>query len=185
MGILSIRPDILDKCYKEIEACIENNEKIIIEQCPYLRAVLIENLRFRPVVDSLLHRVTQDTEIAGYFVQKNSFVQASLTAVMHDPNNFEFPNQFIPERHLEQGKFKHNAKICPFSIGLRSCVGKNLAFQEYFSFASNIIRRFEIKLDDSLSKISEHILLEPISHEGVLIPKNYKIIFNTRSSEHS
>merc|ERR1711990_1138192 len=94
-----------------------------LEECHYVHAVLIENLRFRPVVDSLLHRVSQDTEINGYFIPKNSFVQASLTSMMYDPNNFISPGEFSPERHLENRKFQHNQKICPFSIGLRSCVG--------------------------------------------------------------
>ena len=63
---------------------------------------------------------------------------------MHDPKNFPEPENFNPERFLTNGKFEHNARVCPFSTGLRNCVGMKVAKTEYFSFAAHIVHTFEI-----------------------------------------
>ena len=63
---------------------------------------------------------------------------------MHDPKNFPEPEKFKPERFLTNGLFQHNSKVCPFSLGLRNCVGMKLAKTEYFSFAAHIVNSFEI-----------------------------------------
>ena len=63
---------------------------------------------------------------------------------MHDPENFPEPEKFDPERFLTNEVFEHNSKVCPFSIGLRNCVGMKVAKTEYFSFAAHIVHNFVI-----------------------------------------
>jgi len=47
---------------------------------------------------------------------------------MHSPENFENPEKFNPERFLdENGRFETDVRVCPFSVGLRNCMGKQLA----------------------------------------------------------
>ena len=65
-----------------------------------------ENFRFRPVADSLLHTATEDVELDGFIIPKGSSVQASLLAVMNDPDHFPEPEKFKPERYLSGNTFK-------------------------------------------------------------------------------
>ena len=76
----------------------------------------------------------------------NILVLASLTAVMHNPKNYPEPELFKPERFLKDGEFIHDPKVCPFSLGLRNCIGQKLARLEYFTFAADVINnyRFEV-----------------------------------------
>jgi len=47
---------------------------------------------------------------------------------MHNPKNFTNPEKFDPERFLdENGRFQTDARVCPFSVGFRNCIGMQLA----------------------------------------------------------
>ena len=73
-------------------------------------------------------------------------ILGSLTSVMHDPKNFSEPSKFIPDRFIdENGEFVNDPKVCGFSVGLRNCIGKSLAIEEYFVFATSMVENFEIK----------------------------------------
>ena len=69
---------------------------------------------------------------------------ASLTAMMADPASFPEPSKFIPDRFYKDGEFVNDMRVCSFSIGLRNCIGKQIAIEEYFIFATNIIRELRI-----------------------------------------
>jgi len=171
--VLTANPDIQEKCYEELDKCFANKGKFESDECPYFNAVLQENLRFRPVGDSLLHRCIQDTELEGYLIKKGSVVQASLLSVMHNPIDFPQPEIFKPERFLVNGQFQKNPKVCPFSLGLRNCVGKRLAQMEYFSFSAQLIHKFKITSNGKID-------LEPTDHISLLSPAHTNLIFTER-----
>lgn len=62
-----------------------------------------------------------------------------------NPNVFENPNEFRPERFLENPKLKRY--IMTFSQGSRQCLGMQLATTELFIMHSEIWRRFGSKDD--------------------------------------
>ena len=95
-----------DRCYEELDRCFSENGNFITDKCPYLNAVLLENFRFRPVADSLPHLCIQDTNIDGNYIKKGSRVIASLLAVMHNPEDFEEPERFKPDRFLVNGRLQ-------------------------------------------------------------------------------
>ena len=92
---------------------------------------------------------------------------------MHNPQNFQEPGVFKPERFLVDGIFHKNPLVCPFSIGLRNCLGKRLAEIEYFTIAARIIQKFKISSNEPID-------LEPISHHFLLTPPETKLIFTPR-----
>ena len=64
---------------------------------------------------------------------------------MRDPKNFPNPSEFIPDRFMKDGQFENDPKVCGFSVGLRNCIGKSLAIEEYFAFATSMVENFRIK----------------------------------------
>ena len=45
-----------------------------------------------------------------------------------DPVHFPDPERFIPDRFVQpDGSFLNDPRVCVFSIGLRNCIGKQLA----------------------------------------------------------
>ena len=118
---------------------------------------------------------------------------------MQNPNDFPEPESFNPERFYEDGQFQaylikthtsmiirtkshdekmtkyvqKNAKVCPFSLGNRNCVGKRLAEIEYFTFAAQIIHKLKITSNEPID-------LEPISQPFLLTPRDTKLVFMER-----
>ena len=68
---------------------------------------------------------------------------------------------------------KKNQKVCPFSMGLRNCIGKRLAQMEYFLFSAKLIHKFKITSERNID-------LEPISHRSLLTPAHTNLIFTER-----
>ena len=79
---------------------------------------------------------------------------------MHDSKHFKNPENFNPDRFIKDGNFVRDPRVCVFSSGLRNCVGKKLAQQEFFSFASHILHKF--KLEHVKGKFDNLILLVAI-----------------------
>merc|ERR1719394_608837 len=98
-----------------------------------------------PVADSLPHQSSEDIESEGYLFPKGTYFFGALSAVMHDPRNFENPGEFCPGRFLdENGHFSYNDKVCSFSVGRRNCIGKELAKLEYFYFTAKLLLNFKL-----------------------------------------
>jgi len=169
---LADRPEIQEKMHEEIMSSIENENEIKKENCPFTRSVLLESQRLNPVVDSLPHRASADVVVDGVLIEKDSTLQASLTAVMHDPKNFDEPDRFIPDRFYKNGQFVNDIRVVTFSIGLRNCIGKQIAIDEYFVFATNIIRDFRLSRKSKSMEIAPHL--------SIRMPKEGSVRFKKR-----
>ncbi|CBY07251.1 unnamed protein product [Oikopleura dioica] len=142
--VLADNPEVQKKMLEEISAAREIDADLKKENCPFIRSVLLESQRLNPVADTLPHITTDDVQLKDCFIPKGSQLFASLTAIMHDPKNFVEPGKFIPDRFIKNGEFVNNPKVCAFSVGLRDCIGKTLAQDEYFAFATTIVENFKI-----------------------------------------
>ena len=75
--VLTEYPEIQEKCYQEIQMSLKTEGEIIEEKCPYLRSVMLETMRWRPVSDTVPHIATEAVEIGGQHIPKNSPIQGS------------------------------------------------------------------------------------------------------------
>ncbi|XP_072029611.1 cytochrome P450 2J4-like [Amphiura filiformis] len=173
--------------YPEIQAQVQHELDCVIgrtrmPQCadrallPYTEAVLLEIQRIRTVLPlGLPHVASQDTKLAGYDIPKGTLVVSNIWAVHNDPDVWTEPEQFKPERFLdEDGRLRHRKELMPFSTGHRVCLGENLAKMEIFLFFTYILHSFVITSGD----------VEPPSTKGVggvtFGPKPYRIIAKYR-----
>lgn len=82
-------------------------------------------------------------------VPKNSVVMIPINRICRNPDVFEDPDTFKPERFQIENqsteKFNPFAFI-PFSAGPRNCVGQKFAMHEIKCIVSKILRNFEISL---------------------------------------
>ena len=67
------------------------------------------------------------------------------------PDFFLHPNEFHPERWLDDARFEKDQKQAtqPFAVGARNCIGMNLAFVELRLIMARILWKFDMKLDKS------------------------------------
>ncbi len=145
---------------------------------PYTEALMYEIMRKSSIASvGLFHRATEDVVFHGYDIPKDSYIIPNFHRVHHNPEYWERPDEFIPERFLTSDglKVQKNENLMPFSTGKRVCLGESLARDQFFLFLTCIFQRFEIQLDPEGGKVSLETQLTFIDS-----PKPYKIIMKDR-----
>ncbi|KAF8380384.1 hypothetical protein HHK36_027869 [Tetracentron sinense] len=150
-------PSIMAKARRELAEKLGDRQKVEesdIPRLPYLQAVVKETMRLHPTVPLLLpHRAETDVELLGFHVPKHTQVLVNTWAIFRDPNLWEKPTCFIPERFLEsEVDFRgRDFSYIPFSAGRRICPGLPLAVRMVNLVLASLVHRFEWKLPEGMS----------------------------------
>lgn len=92
-----------------------------LDRLPYVQAIVKETHRWRPVIPGgVPHAVDEDDEYMGYHIPKGSVVLGNHWAIHLDPDVYEKPQEFNPDRWIEHP----DLPIAGFGFGRRKCVGK-------------------------------------------------------------
>jgi len=168
-------PEIFKKVQKEIDDVIglERDPSLTDKSSmPYTEATIMEIHRMASVVPfSLVHGNTEETQVCEHRIPKRSYVLANLWAVHHNKDLWGDPEEFRPERFLNnKGGVQKSEYLMPFSVGKRNCIGESLAQMEVFLYFTSILQHFHITLAPG-----ETISTEPVF--GITIkPKPFKVL---------
>ncbi|MED6200353.1 hypothetical protein PIB30_084227 [Stylosanthes scabra] len=137
---------------------IEEVEEEELQRMPYLKAVVLEGLRRHPPGHFVLpHAVTEDVSLNGYLIPKKGTVNFMVAQIGWDPEVWEDPMEFKPERFLENEKEdgvpfditgNKEIKMMPFGAGRRICPGFNLAMLHLEYFVANLVWNFNWKVPE-------------------------------------
>uniref|UniRef100_A0A1W7HBT9 Cytochrome P450 n=1 Tax=Scoparia dulcis TaxID=107240 RepID=A0A1W7HBT9_SCODU len=121
-----------------------------LQKMPYLKAVVLEALRRHPPGHFVLpHKVTRDVELDGYVIPKNALVNFMVADMGWDPDVWEDPMEFKPERFCKEEASDFDVtgskeiKMMPFGAGRRVCPGSTLALLHLEYFVANLIWYFQ------------------------------------------
>lgn len=117
-----------------------------MENLPYLQAVVKETLRLHPVLPLFLPRNTmEDTNYLGYTIPKGTQVFVNAWAIGRDPESWEDPLTFKPERFLDSNvEYKgQHFNLVPFGSGRRICVGFPLAHRVVHLAIGTLVHSFD------------------------------------------
>ncbi|KAJ4250217.1 hypothetical protein NW762_012032 [Fusarium torreyae] len=121
----------LDKLVHEVRSTFRSESEIdmiSVQSLSYMLAVLNESLRlFPPVINGSQRKIRDGGDtIIGRYIPEGTSVDIWHWAVHHNPDHFALPDEFIPERWLDDPRFSNDAKraLQPFSMGPRECIGK-------------------------------------------------------------
>ena len=172
-------PEVQLKCQEEIDSKIGARSPSLAdrENLPYVEAVIHEVQRYRPVAPfGVVHAAEKDATLYNYKIPKGTMLLPNFYSVSMDPQIFEKPDIFKPERWIKDGSFQKEQKFIPFSVGPRVCVGENLARNELFLFFTFLLQRFIFRFADS-----NHANTLPQGKVGGgLIPPDFNIIAELR-----
>lgn len=159
-------PEIQEKVYHEISQAVGESEvegefvkEEDLQKLPYLKAVVLESLRRHPPGHFVLpHSATEEVELEGHRIPKNASVNIMVADLGWDPNVWEEPMEFKPERFMDcYNNLDHDGfditgsreiKMMPFGAGRRICPGFALALLHLEYFVANLIWCFEWKAID-------------------------------------
>ncbi|KAI1771929.1 cytochrome P450 [Hypoxylon cercidicola] len=125
---LCTSPGCLAKAAAEVRAL--RYDQLTGDELPrlkYLNAVIEEAMRCFPPIAFGLPRVSPGEMIDGHFIPKGVRVSVSHWVLNHNPQIWDRPYEFRPERWLEKNS---GAAHFPFSTGPRSCLGMAQAYLE-------------------------------------------------------
>lgn len=153
-GVVGPPPNPYHHHHEEEEMVVVVVEEEKLEKMPYLKAVVLEGLRRHPPGHFVLpHKVTRDdVELDGYVIPNNALVNFMVADMGWDPEVWENPMEFKPERFQEggdgDGDFLNGGgskeiKMMPFGAGRRICPGSNLALLHLEYFVANLIWYFD------------------------------------------
>ena len=110
----------------------------------YVDATVNESLRRRPVLPLAEPRlVKQPVEIGGWSYEPGCALAANVYLVHHDPEIYEEPYAFRPERFLETKPGTYT--WIPFGGGRRRCIGASFAQLEMRLVLRAVLSRYEIE----------------------------------------
>jgi len=149
MAFMINNPDIARKVRMEVDEKIGKETEITIEkckECTYLMACIEETLRFKTAPLGLPHVAIEDTTLDGgrYVLPKGTLVFQLALALHTSHSLWPDPNVFRPER-FENSPMDPLTKggYWPFGVGLRRCVGEDLARLNLALHAANLMLYFE------------------------------------------
>jgi cytochrome P450 len=137
----------------------------------YLDAVVKEALRCRPVVFEASRLVDEPVRIGGYDVPPGVLATPSIYLINHDPEVFDEPHEFRPERFLGEQGARSNRSWMPFGGGRRYCLGAQFAMLEMRVVIGEVLRRTELIAPDPAPERSrmKHVTIIPEGRARVVI----------------
>nr|AJD25238.1 cytochrome P450 CYP706G11 [Salvia miltiorrhiza] len=156
MSELLNRPEAMEKVQKELSEVVGMNNIIEESHLPklhFLNAVIKETLRLHPPAPLLVPRAPlQSSSVGGYTIPKGTKILLNVWAIHRDPSIWDNPEEFRPERFLEDSRnldFKgNNFELIPFGSGRRMCPGLPLAEKMVAYLLASFLHSFDWKLTD-------------------------------------
>lgn len=159
--VVADRPDIAKKIREE-QLQVRNNDlskKLdldLIGEMTYTNNVVRESLRYRPPVLMVPYLAKQPFPITkDYSVPKGAMVIPTFYPSLHDPEIYENPDDFIPERwdNATDEMTKRNWLV--FGYGPHACIGKNYVLTLFTGLLGKAMLYAELK--HHITDLSEEI----------------------------
>ena len=160
--IVADRPDVLAKIREE-QLAVRNNDMStelnldLIEKMKYTNMVITETLRYRPPVLMVPYVVKKNFPVSpNYTAPKGAMLIPTLYPALHDPEVYENPDEFIPERWVEGSKASEAKKNwLVFGCGPHVCLGQTYVM---ITFAA-LLGKFALYTDfhHTVTPLSEKI----------------------------
>ncbi|KAF2646666.1 cytochrome P450 [Massarina eburnea CBS 473.64] len=156
--LLSVNPGRTQRLVKELRKRFKSEKQISFDsvaKIPYLIAVLEETLRFYPPAAFGVSRVVtqvEGSEIDKVWLPQGTRISASQYCVFRSQDNFAKPDEFVPERwlddHDEVFENDNHDALMPFSYGKRNCIGRSLAIVQMRLILARLLWNFDVELCD-------------------------------------
>ncbi|GMJ05448.1 RED ELONGATED 1, SUPERROOT 2, ALTERED TRYPTOPHAN REGULATION 4, RUNT 1, cytochrome P450, family 83 [Hibiscus trionum] len=125
-----------------------------IQSLTYLKAVIKETFRLQPTLPLLVPRETlQKCSIGGYEIPAKSLVFVNAWAIGRDPEVWENPQEFCPERFIGSSiDYKgQDFELIPFGTGRRICPGMRMGVATVELALANLFYKFDWEMPTGMN----------------------------------
>ena len=133
---LVVNPEMQEKLRTQIREALETNAKKgclydIVKNIHYLDCVIKESQRLCPPAVHVNRECHEEFVLSGIHIPAGTEVVIPIYALHHDPDAWEDPDKFDPERFRGARKDTHHPfQFLPFGGGPRNCIGMRFALLE-------------------------------------------------------
>ncbi|KAF7369676.1 O-methylsterigmatocystin oxidoreductase [Mycena venus] len=178
-------PDVQRKAQEELDRVVGTSRLPTIrdqEHLPYIAAIQKEMYRWRTTVPGgVPHAATEDDVYNGFFIRKGTIIINNLWAIAHDPDHYQDPMAFKPERFLGDAP-ELDPGIYTFGFGRRRCPGIEVAESTVFIIMATCLSvfRFGNAKDEAGNEVPP---LDEFVSGAVCHPKPFKCSIEPRSAD--
>ncbi|PHH68801.1 hypothetical protein CDD82_265 [Ophiocordyceps australis] len=174
-------PNAMRRVQQELDAQVGEDRLPDSQDMPglgYTRAFVKEALRWRTVFPmGGPHCALVDDEYEGYRIPKGAIVVANQSSLDMDHNVFEQPEQFEPQRWLDNPRLPHGA----FGWGRRKCPGQHLAKNSLELVFARMLWAYNLAWAEGQDQRLDCIEIE---QTGIFCkPVNFGVKFSVRSDK--
>ncbi|KAG2666508.1 hypothetical protein I3760_15G064800 [Carya illinoinensis] len=152
LSLLLNNREALKKVQQELDVQVGKARQVKdsdIQNLAYLQAVIKETMRLYPAGPlGVPHESSEDCTLAGYHVPAGTRLLVNLSKIHRDPNLWQDPTEFHPERFLTTHKDINirgqNFELMPFGSGRRVCPGMSLGLQLIQLTLATFLHAFDI-----------------------------------------
>uniref|UniRef100_A0A672K6D7 unspecific monooxygenase n=1 Tax=Sinocyclocheilus grahami TaxID=75366 RepID=A0A672K6D7_SINGR len=164
---LATNPDCLEKLVVEIDTNFPSDTPITYDalmKMDYLEMAINESMRLLPTAPRLERVCKKTVELNGVTIPKDTLVGIPTYVLCHDPQLWESPDEFRPERFSPESKSEMNQYgFMPFGLGPRNCIGMR--------FAQMIMKLLVLKLLQNFSMETCKETQIPLELNAIFQPK--------------
>nr|XP_031848703.1 cytochrome P450 9e2-like [Nomia melanderi] len=154
---VGVNPEVQKRLQEEIDGVLENGKGKVtyeaINDMKYLDAIINEALRMYPVVFGVDRVCTKPFELPPalpggkpHLVKKDEYLWIPIYPVQSDPQYFEEPTKFNPDRFLDDPKkILNSGMFLTFGLGPRMCIGNRFALLESKVLLFHVFARCNLK----------------------------------------
>ena len=114
---------------------------------PKITSAILETMRLYPVAFSIWRKSIKKCNILGFDIPKGKTICISLFNVHRNPEFWNEPNKFKPERFNKlNSKNRPKHHFMPFGWGNRKCIGDHYAMMVIFLTIIKTLMRFDVEI---------------------------------------
>ncbi|KAL5723199.1 hypothetical protein ACHQM5_006623 [Ranunculus cassubicifolius] len=161
-----LHPDIQAKAQAEIDTLFGGDKSRLVSdsdlaQLPYLQAIVKESLRVHPPgpLLSWARLAIHDVHIGSHFIPAGTTAMVNMWAITHDENVWSEPNEFKPERFIQEDVsiMGSDLRLAPFGSGRRVCPGKALGLATVQLWLAQLLQNFKWVPSEDGVDLSENL----------------------------
>jgi len=145
---LLTQPYVLTRVEDELRVVMGSAEPnaALVAKLRYLDGVLKETLRLTPIVHSTTRVSSRPITHNGVLLPTGTAFSIDILGHHLDPNYFEDPMAFRPERWMDADKWLKPGTFLAFIDGPHRCIGERMAMLEMKAVIAVLVRNFRMEL---------------------------------------
>ncbi|OJT15145.1 O-methylsterigmatocystin oxidoreductase [Trametes pubescens] len=150
---MALYPEVQKRAQAELDSVVGPHRLPEYGDSPdlvYVNALIKELLRWHLVLPlGVPHFTLEDDEFNGYFIPAGTALMTNVWDIMHDPEAYDHPDEFRPERFIRDGKLDPtvrdpNAFIFGFGRRRVICPGRYFAHATLFIHIACVLHVFDV-----------------------------------------